>query len=143
MCRCQRKLLTRGAVVLPGMPRVAVVIAVRGERRDPLLLDVGEVKAVHGWPPSGNLPSREKGSTFIIPDSPFVRNHLVAAVHPPLPPRQRWRLVLVVAAAVRDADVDGAARPQRAWKDVRLLRQSPDVGYIEFRNMKFKPLTDK
>ena len=64
------------AMVLPRATGLAVVVAVREEGCDPLPLDVGKVKAVHGWPPSGNLPSREKGSTFIIRSVPIVRNDL-------------------------------------------------------------------
>src|SRR5262245_19608839 len=48
----------QGAVVLPGVPGLAVVVAVGEAGRDPLPLGVGEVIAVHGWPPSRNRPTR-------------------------------------------------------------------------------------
>src|SRR5262245_25004304 len=50
-------------VVVPRVAAAAVVVAVGEEAPDALPLGVGEVKAVvHGWPPSGNRPSRELGS---------------------------------------------------------------------------------
>jgi hypothetical protein len=42
--------------------------------REPLALGVGEIEAVHGWPPFGDLPSREKGSTSIRPERTIFRN---------------------------------------------------------------------
>src|SRR5262249_8893149 len=51
------------AMVLPGVAAAPGVEAVGEEALDALPLSVGEVKAViHGWPPSGNRPSRELGS---------------------------------------------------------------------------------
>src|SRR5262245_36284693 len=64
------------AVVLPRVAGATVVVAIRDERFNPAPLIVGKIKAVHGWPPSGNLPSREKGSTFIIRARPIARNDL-------------------------------------------------------------------
>src|SRR5262249_29464127 len=51
------------AMLLPGVAALAVVIAVGEERLDPRPLGIGKVKAVHGWPPSGNRPARELGTT--------------------------------------------------------------------------------
>src|SRR6516165_9405658 len=68
------------AVVLPRMAGLAVVEAVGEERFHPSPLLVGEVETItHGWPPSGNLPSREKGSTFIIRKTAIVRKDLARA----------------------------------------------------------------
>src|SRR6516164_4099132 len=65
------------AVVLPRMAGLAVVEAVGEERFHPSPLLVGEVETItHGWPPSGNLPSRDKGSTFIIRKTAIVRKDL-------------------------------------------------------------------
>src|SRR5262249_34062824 len=64
------------AMVVPGMAGPAVVVAIGEEGGDPLPLSVGEIEAVHGWPPSGNLPAREKGSTSILLKSAIVRNDL-------------------------------------------------------------------
>src|SRR5262249_54315207 len=55
----------QGPVVLPGVAGLAVVVAVGKEGRDPPPLGVGEIEEIHGWPPSGNLPSREMESTRI------------------------------------------------------------------------------
>ena len=52
------------AVVLPGVAALTVVVAVGAEALDTLPWGVGEVKAVvPGWPPWGNLPAREMGSS--------------------------------------------------------------------------------
>jgi hypothetical protein len=66
--------------------RLSVAIPLRRRRgynasgvsggREPLALGGGEIEAVPRWPPSGELPSREKGSTSIRPEQTIVRNDL-------------------------------------------------------------------
>jgi hypothetical protein len=63
-------------MVVAGVAGRAVAVAIGRGRREPLALGVGEIEAVQGWPPFGDLPSREKGSTSIRPERTIVRNDL-------------------------------------------------------------------
>jgi hypothetical protein len=63
-------------MVVAGVAGPAVAVAIGGGRRDSFALGVGEIEAVQGWPPFGDLPSREKGSTSIRPEWIIVRNDL-------------------------------------------------------------------
>jgi hypothetical protein len=56
----------RNAVVLPRVTGTAMMITVGEERLNPLPLGVGEVIAIHGWPPCGNLPAREMGLVVLF-----------------------------------------------------------------------------
>ena len=93
----------QGAVVLPGVAGLAVVVAIREEGRDPVPLGVGKIEAVHGWPPSGNLPSREMGSTFILPENTIVRNDLKPGPAAMLEPPTAWLPVNVLPLTLRVA----------------------------------------
>jgi hypothetical protein len=63
-------------MVVPWVVGRAVAVATGGGRRDPFARGVAEIEAVQGWPPFGDLPSREKGSTSIQPERTIVRNDL-------------------------------------------------------------------
>jgi hypothetical protein len=53
------------AMLLPRMSALAVVVAVGEARLNLRPLGVRKIKAIPGWPPSGNLPTRELGATRV------------------------------------------------------------------------------
>src|SRR5262249_46355077 len=83
-------------VVLPRMAGTTLVVAVREERCDPFPLFVGKIKAVHGWPPSGNLPSREWALPTYKSATPIpgiLRNDLDLSLRNSFPPGEAWSVL--------------------------------------------------
>jgi hypothetical protein len=58
-----------GAVAMRRVASAAVVVEVREERCDKASLGVGEVVAVHGWPPSGNRPAGHLEPLLLEPET--------------------------------------------------------------------------